>query len=139
MSFYNLLGNTVSNWINHDSLAFAEPDIILYNQILGIEGNSAQFLDSVQIFNLVSTLTGDKNLPWFFTVDVNLFKTMVKNSFTNLSLPRCNGKKWAVFAVNDAILDNEKREMALRTNSYHGSHWFTALLILDGEAAINPN
>ena len=131
MTFYNLHGSPISNWINHDSLISTEPDIILYNQILGLDGNKAQFLDSVQIHSLVSTLTGDKNLPWFFTVDVNLFKAMVKTSFSNVSLPRSNGKKWAVFAVNDAILDDKKRQMALRTNSCHGSHWFTALVIID--------
>ena len=129
--FYNLLGNPVSNWINHDSLISTEPDIILYNQILGLEGDRAQLLDSVQIHRLVSTLTGDMNVPWFFTVDVNLFKAMVKTSFSNVSLPRYNETKWAVFAVNDAILDNEKRQKASITNSYHGTHWFTALVMID--------
>ena len=131
LEFYNIMAKNdpislstflVSNW---------QPNVSLYNQILEIEGDDAVILESQQLHMLVSHLTGDQNLSWFFTIDFNLFKSMVRTSFSNLDLPKFNGKRWAVFAINDAVLDHDMRQLALISNKKQGDHWYTALVLLD--------
>ena len=129
--FHGLLSKYTSNWLNSNLVSNWQPDISLYNQILGIEGNVAEELEAQQIHTLVSHLTGDTNLSWFFTVDVNLFKSMVRNSFSNVSMPQHNGKRWSVFAINDAILDLDMMQKAIMSNSCQGDHWYTAFVLLD--------
>merc|ERR1712074_127559 len=107
------------------------PDVVLYNNILNIDGNVAQILDSIQIMKLVTYLTGDCNLEWFFTVDVNMFKSFVRSNFSNLHLPSKGNKRWGVFCVNDAVLTEKQRASSLALNKYNGSHWYTAAVILE--------
>ena len=107
------------------------PDVVLYNNILNIDGNEAQILDSIQIMKLVTYLTGDCNLEWFFTVDVNMFKSFARSDFSNLHLPSKGNKRWGVFCVNDAVLTEKQRASSLALNKYNGSHWYTAAVILE--------
>ena len=98
------------------------------NHLLDISGHTAIQLTAEQIMKLVCFMTNDNNLNWLFMVDVNLFKNMAMNDFKNLSLPTLNGKRWAVFCINDAELCEEDRKQIAQTNKYLGTHWFTVAL-----------
>ena len=104
------------------------PDMVAYNNILNIDRSDAQLLDSVQIMKLVTCLTGDHNLKWFFVQDVNLFKSLVTSDFKDISFPKNGQKKWAVFTINDAILSNEQRKKNVQSNVCVGSHWYTVVI-----------
>ena len=127
--FYTLLSGSEYNLIESNLINSSVPNIKSYNVILGMCEEDAQLLDSVQILKLVTHLTSDKDLPWFYTIDVNQFKGMASTDFVNVSLPCQNGKRWAVFAVNDAVLSDQQRENA--AHSYHGNHWYTAIVFLN--------
>ena len=88
--------------MNENIFDCAYPNVTLMNHLLGISGNTAIELTAEQIVTLVCHMTNDDNLNWLFMVDINLFKSMAMNDFKNISLPTLNGKRWAVFCVNDA-------------------------------------
>ena len=117
-------------WLYVDVLDCAFPDIALFNQILEISGNTAEELTSEQIMRLVSTLTGDQNIGWIFTVDINLFKRMSRNDFNDLKLPVLNDRRWAIFCVNDALLNNNERNKSILMDESNGNHWFTVAVWL---------
>ena len=130
-NFYEMITSKQPLPIASVTLDSCMPDITLYNQILGISGEKAQLLESVQILFLISKLTGDSDHSWFYIMDFNMFKLMAASFFSNLSLPKYNGKRWGVFAVNDAVLNDQQRQNAASLNTYHGNHWYTALVWLD--------
>ena len=99
-----------------------------YNYLLNIDHSDAQLLDSVQILNLVTSLTGDYNLEWFFVQDVNLFKSLVASDFKDVSFPKNGQRKYAVFCINDAVLNDEQRKANVKSNVCVGSHWYTVVL-----------
>ena len=126
--FHSLINAFDSDWINRDISDSVFPDIGLLNRCLNIFGDVAEVLSSEQVMRLVSEMTGDHDLNWFFTVDVNLFKKMVINNFQELSLPMHCGKRWAIFSINDALLDDRDRQISLQSNEFNGTHWFTAAI-----------
>ena len=121
----------MSNWISHDVHESYEPNISICNQIVGIDGCTAQILDSTQIMKIVANLTNDSNLEWLFTIDVNMFKSMVATGFSKVLLPKQGDQRWGVFCINDAILTDEQRRNSALLNQYHGTHWYTVVLSID--------
>ena len=107
------------------------PDILACNYVLGIDSSDAQLLDSVQIMNLVTSFTNDHNLEWFFVQDVNLFKSLVASNFAEISFSKKGHMKWAVFCINDAILNDEQRKTNVQSNICVGSHWYTVVISID--------
>ena len=116
---------------NHNIFDSVFPNISIYNQYLGIHGDVAEELTAEQIMMLVSAVTGDNDLRWFYTVDINLFKKMAIERFKDLLMPMLNGRKWAIFSINDALLDDEKRLKSSRLNEFNGTHWFTAAVWIE--------
>ena len=104
---------------------------MVYNDILNIDNNEAQILDSVQIMKLVSCLTGDSNLEWLFTLDINMFKSFVQSDFAGVNLKKSGSKRWGFFCVNDAVLTEEQRRRSLTFKQYDGSHWYSVIVIID--------
>ena len=107
------------------------PDILAYNFLLGIDRSDAQLLDSVQIMILVTSLTGDYNLDWFFVQDVNLFKSLVASNFADVLFSKNAHSKWAVFCINDAILNDEQRKKNVQSNVCVGSHGYTVVIDIE--------
>ena len=107
------------------------PDIMVCNNILSIDDDEAQILDSTQIMRLVTCLTGDSNLQWLFTVDVNMFKSFVHSDFSGIDFPKKGNKRFGVFCVNDAVLTEEQRRNSLALNQYNGFHWYTVVVIIE--------
>ena len=128
--FYTHIHSENSQWIYADIIDCASPDISLFNQMLGINGIAAEELTAEQIMKLVCTITGDQNIGWIFTVDINLFKKMAMNEFRNIKLPSLNGSRWAIFCINDAVLSDDERERSIQRDEFNGSHWFTTAIWL---------
>ena len=114
--------------LDQDVFDCAFPDVTLMNRFLDILGNTAVQLTAEQIMRLVCFMTNDNDLNWLFMVDVNLFMKMAKSNFLNLSLPTLNGKRWAVFCINDAEISDNERMQITHTNEFRGTHWFTVAL-----------
>ena len=125
------LQNFSSAFLTRGQHGCYKPDIMAYNSILSIHDKDAQILESAQIMQLVSCLTGDCNLEWLFTLDINMFKSFVKSDFSNLHLPRKGDKRWGVFCVNDAVLTSDQRKHSFVSKQYNGSHWYTVVLITE--------
>ena len=53
---------------------------------------------------------------------------MAINDFKDLTLPTLNGKRWAVFCINDAELSDSERMESIQENEFRGAHWFTVAL-----------
>ena len=119
--FYNLKTKNIKNWITQD--LDASLNINLFNSILNIKGKLAQELESLQIMNLVSSLTGDKDLKWFYIMDLNLFKKMIFSNMKNIV--ETEGSGWGIFSVNDAILNDSERLHLTEKENCTGHHWFT--------------
>ena len=114
----------------HEMTFNYEPAIVHFNNVLNIENQEAEMLDSLQILKLVTSLTNDSNLDWFFILDVNMFKVMVKSKFETIKL-KCHGnQKWAVFCINDLELNDAERLALSRSNMCLGNHWYTVAIIL---------
>ena len=126
--FYSHILSGNSQWFYADILDCASPNISLFNQLLGIDGITAEELTAEQIMKLVCTITGDHNIGWIFTVDINLFKKMAMNEFKKIKLPSLNGSSWAIFCINDAVLSNDERERSIQKDEFNGSHWFTVAI-----------
>ena len=126
--FFSLIQCKNEQWINENILDCAHPNVTLMNHVLGISGNTAIELTAEQIMILVSHMTNDNNLNWLFMVDINLFKSMAMNNFKNLKLPTLNGKRWAVFCVNDAKLSDNERMQSMQESEFKGSRWFTVAI-----------
>ena len=107
------------------------PDVLGYNFLLGIDRSDAQLLDSIQIMKLVASLTGDYNLEWFFVQDVNLFKSLLASDFDDILFSKKGGIKWAVFCINDAILNDHQRKTNVGSNVCVGSHWYTVVISIE--------
>ena len=129
--FFSLTAHQTEEWLLSDIADCFFPDIALFNQVLAINGNEAQELDSTQIMKLVSNMTNDNNLNWLFLVDINLFRRMLKQGFSNISFPSFNRKKYACFCINDAKLSDEERQINLQSGNNSGNHWFTAVVCLE--------
>ena len=122
--------------LTQDNQKCYNPDIIAYNNILQIDGNEAQILDSIQIMKLVTHLTGDCNLEWLFTLDINMFKSFVQSDFAGINLQRRGAKRWGVFCVNDAVLTDEQRKRSMASKQFNGAHWYTVIVIVDEKMQI---
>ena len=126
--FFSQVSQNNERWLDQDIFDCAYPDVTFMNQVLDITGNTAVQLTAEQIMRLVCFLTNDKDLNWLFMVDINLFIKMAKNDFKNLLLPTLNGKRWAVFCVNDAEISENERMQLMHSNEFRGTHWFTVAL-----------
>ena len=120
--FFSLTEHQTEEWLLSDIADCFYPDIALFNQVLAINGNEAQELDSTQIMKLVSNMTNDNNLNWLFLVDINLFRRMLKQGFSNISFPSFNRKKYACFCINDAKLSDKERQINLQSGNNSGNH-----------------
>jgi hypothetical protein len=129
--FFSLIALGTKEWLLSDITDFFYPDIALFNQILAIKGNEAQEIDSTQIMKLVSNMTYDVNLNWLFPADINLFRRMLKQDFSNLSFPSIDKNRWACFCINDAKLSDVERQNNLQSENNSGNHWFTAVVCLE--------
>ena len=129
----NHIYQSQDTWVSltKDDRPCYRPHVLGYNYVLGINRSDAQLLDSVQIMNLVTSLTGDYNLEWFFVQDVNLFKSLVASDFEDISFSKKGGIKWAVFCINDAILDDNQRRTNVQSNVCVGSHWYTVVISIE--------
>ena len=126
--FFSQVYHKNEQWFDQDIFDCAYPDVTLMNQLLDIPGNTAVQLTAEQIMKLVCFITNDNDLNWLFMVDINLFMKMAENDFNNLSLPKLNGKRWAVFCINDAEIREHEVMQIIHTNEFRGTHWFTVAL-----------
>ena len=105
---------------------YVAPDFIKScNEILTLKSSEAHLLESTQIMRLTSSIANDPNLDWFYTIDVNQFKNWVKLDFQNIDLPTNENRKWGVFCINDAELNDQQRSALIQSGNFIGNHWIT--------------
>ena len=111
----------------HNQISY-EPDVVLMNFILGLSGDEARLLESTQLIELITHLTNDHNMEWFYIMDVNLFRKSCANNFQGINFKQLNNFSFAIFAVNDAILSDDERLNLWANNKIAGNHWYTVVV-----------
>ena len=124
--FYENQMKSDKNWLFSNMGTNVAPDFIKScNEILTLKSSEAHLLESTQIMRLTSSIANDPNLDWFYTIDVNQFKNWVKLDFQNIDLPTNEDRKWGVFCINDAELNDQQRSALIQSGNFIGNHWIT--------------